>query len=352
MLHQDVRTLLDEAVPALPPSTVNPAEAVRRVAVIRRRRRTAMVSVAAVAVAVVAAVPAAISAVSGPSDRSVIPAGGRQFDPMVRTARVGWVPPTLDTPSWTLTASRQEFGGIEKGAKDGHGLSLTILASGEKFVTGAIGLPGNAVDRPTRPVNGRRAICLADPHVADSCSAVRWEYAPGAWARVSYSGRLGRTAAEAATVARRVAESVALDAHEPVRLPFRLTGPAASLGVTETAFSTPPGSQAHPWSVIVGLGHSRESRDGDVFVTPAVGISVLQRPASAGKLPQDGPPNASIGAHPARRIPAGLIVWGVNGTRVALDVNDSDLGAEEIYDHLHLVPNPNNYTTWTDRPLG
>lgn len=217
MPDTEIRAMLERALPAtLPPSTVDSGAAVRAG---RRQRHRRLAAMAGVAVAVPALLVAATVAldrspaptqVAGPGTAST-PADGTgtgtgtegtggvrpglpavaptRFDPLRRTLEVGWRPAGLRNPQWELTAARQSFAAEGTGAGD-VGLYVSVFARGQRPPAGefAAGVPMDAVEKPTTPVRGRPAVCLADPALPRSCSALRWEYAPA-------PGRRSRTPA-------------------------------------------------------------------------------------------------------------------------------------------------------------
>jgi hypothetical protein len=237
------------------------------------------------------------------------------FDPLTRSLAVGWVPGGLNLATATVRVHEQSFIAVD-GAYDDleHGLSITVLSRGrgvDQFSTSGYGLPRGAVQHPTDPIRGSTAECLSDPLVP-TCTALRWQYAPDAWAQVSYAGSAGPTPEAAAAVARRVAESVSLTVAEPVRLPFAVNERLAGLPPTGTEvqfvdddrIDTTAGAR---WSVQM------------VYATddPADGMAQVHVRWEPGRFVPDpggeGTPNTTVDGHPARLSPHlenSLIVWG------------------------------------------
>jgi hypothetical protein len=281
-----------------------------------------------------------------------------RFDPLVRTLHVGWIPPGLGSQSAGTSPWEQTYAGFDRTYVNGGpdvGLVVTILARGRPLgdlSDGALGLPLDAVARPTDPIHGRPAECLSDPLVPGSCSALRWRYAPDAWARVSYAGTAGPTPAEAAAVARRVAESVSLTGGDPVRMPFAIEGRLASMRVGTTHVSVSerasPGLDDERWSASVYLVDDYE--DLRRFAgARALGIGVRSAFGDpSGRIGRDGRPNTTVDGHPAHLGDDGrsLVIWGVNRTRVSVDFIDRPGRALVAYRDVRLVETPNDPTDW------
>jgi hypothetical protein len=255
-----------------------------------------------------------------------------RFDPLTRTLQVGWVPSGLDGGSVTIGPYAQSYGATDEAYVNGGpdiGLVITVLARGqsvEEFPDGALGLPRDARPRPTEPVNGGTAECLSDPAVAaGTCSALRWEYAPDAWARVSYAGTAGQTPEAAAAVARRVAESVSLSTPAPVRLPFTLGGRLAGLQPLSTTVSVSDDVDAVTgarWTAGLDLATAADATAAEVRVqsswTPGGGGTPGSR--------KYGAPNTTVEGHRAVLDESGtwLVVWDVRGSTVSiLDAHDA-----------------------------
>jgi hypothetical protein len=343
----DVQTLLEESLPPLPPSTVDPARAVTAARAIRRRRRG--LATAAAALAVLAAVPLAFGELPlrSTADQSAAdpakPAG--RFDPLVRNLHLGWTPPSLVSRQWETTPRRQSFYGSERGKQDDDGLRVEFLAQGDELV-----VKGQPVDdelipvaRPTAPVNGRPAWCLVVPGATGTCHDLKWEYAPDAWARVSYTGPLATDEATATALVRRVAEAATFTANTPVRLPFELAGQTRRLHVLRALLLEPPGTSKDPWMASLVLSTDEDSRDASAgSYVDVVGI--------AGHLAVDPGQNTVLDGKPARKSDTGLIAWNVRGTRVSVSLGDAERKAgwrpESVYRDLRLVANPADVASW------
>jgi hypothetical protein len=380
MHEDDVRAVLDRAVPDLPPSRVDPALAIRTAR--QRRRRTVTVAAAAAAVPVVVAAgavaatrgeqaaPAAPAASRTAATTAPAPVAGpglpttppRSFDPLLATLEVGWHPPAFAAVSRSTAPERQALAFTPRHVEvpDGEaappdtGLYVAVLAAGRSFgdAERSFGTDGaeEPVRTPTAPVRGRQAYCLSA-----SCAALRWEYAPGTWAWVGYAGP-----GDPGAIARRVAESVSLGARERVRMPFRLTGATARLAVTGTRVETFPegwtGSYGERWSASLDLDRPGSPRPGPEDHAPrGIRVDVLDRPAAAGGLPdgRDPAPNTEIGGLPANVSADGaeLVRWGVRDTRLSVSVSSGPWRARSVDADLQLVTDPAGRSTWVD-PVG
>ncbi len=300
------------------------------------------------------------SAAPSPGGPAVAPT---RFDPLMRTLHVGWIPPGIvdqqaDTGIWG-----QSYGGRDRtytnGGEPPHldaGLAVTVLAKGRpvtELPEHGLGLPPVGVTlRPTEPVHGRPAECLGDPAVPGSCSGIRWQYAPGAWAQVSYSGSAGRTPAQATVVARRVAESVSLSAAEPVRLPFRLEGRLATLRTGATSVSLHPerpGDFGERWDASIYLVDDEKEMAKPHLERRVVAVGAMQKYKDpSGRIPRDPRPNTRADGHPAHLLPGGgsLVVWGVNRSRVFVEFTNHPGDARAAYDDLRLLPEPDDPADW------
>jgi hypothetical protein len=294
------------------------------------------------------------------------------FDPLTRTLHVGWVPAGLKNETAEITPWSQTYGGFDASSVNGGpdvGLVVEILARGRPvsdFSNGALGLPMDAVSHPTDPINGQPAECLSAPVVpeetdipqsrrslaaaakasrppAQACPAIRWHYAPGAWARVSYAGSAGTTPEAADAVTRRVAESVSLTAGEPVRLPFTLSGASAAMKAAATSVTIyhagTTGDQGERWSASINL----------VAGTGDLSIEVVRPNDPSGHIEGDkAAPNTTVDGHPAWRQSDGgaLVVWGISGTRVGVGFEDRPGNAAAAFADMHLLTALDDPAQW------
>lgn len=272
-----------------------------------------------------------------------------RFDPLTRTLKLGWVPEGLDGGGVTIGPRKQTYGAFDDAYVNGGpdiGLVVIVLARGqsvEEFPDGALGLPREREGRRTDPVNGGTAECLSDIRVPEgTCSALRWEYAPDAWAQVSYAGSAGPTSEAAAAVARRVAESLSLTAAEPVRLPFTLTGRLAGLRPVSTSIAladdVDPISGTR-WDATVDLAVAGADDQ------PVVSVGASLEPGDpSGRLDdKDGPPTMTLDGHEARLSEDSLLVWGVQGTRLWIWGRSVSV---QSYDDVEMLDDPTDPMGW------
>ena len=225
-MHRDVRRLLADEAASLPVTTADVRHVLREARRARLRRRLVLTGIALSLGAVLYAVtlgplslrPAAHTASVdvAASGTATVAAAPNRFDPMVRTLRVGWTPAGLTESRMEIDRYEQEF--VAGDSDDEDALAVSVLTTGQASQEST-----PSASRRTADVNGRPASCLAT-----DCSALRFEYVAGAYGTVEYHG------ADAASAARRVAESVSLSEAVPVSLPFTLTGRTAKLTVRQT----------------------------------------------------------------------------------------------------------------------
>ncbi len=365
----DLRTALRYPSQSAAPDTAGLIAKGRR----RRTARRAVAGAAVIAVVTGAGLVGAIQPGNGPA-RTAPPIAGaapdavlvaatspmateapQQFDPLRRTLNVGWIPSGLGGQHAEITPWQQTFGGLDAAWVNGGpdlGLVVTVLAKGRPvtdFTSGAVGLPREPVAKPTEPVNGGAAECLTDPAVPGSCSAIRWRYAPDAWARVSYAGA-GTSPEQAAAIARRVAESVSLTDGEAVRMPFALKGKLADMTVAQTLVSinNTPGRFGETWSANVDLVPTGTAVK-KTYGPQGLAVEALFIPGDpSGRIERDEPPNTTVNGHPAwlRADRAAVVVWGASGTRSLAEYWDSDGDALAAYANVKLLPNPADPAGW------
>jgi hypothetical protein len=362
----DIRELLENDVDDLPPSRVDPRRALERARAIRRRRRLAGAGTAA-AVAAVAVVAGALwggavlpgrhAVAAGSPPASPDPAASTpaavapaHFDPLVGRVALGWLPGHLTGRMTEFTRAEQDVFYGEVGAGRGSaGLTVMFLAAGQRFndSVGSAGLSPGATPVATAPVHGAKAYCLVGGDEAGSppatCSALRWQYAPGAWAVVSYhSADKAVTDQQTAAIVRRVAENASLTAHDPVRMPFRLTGAASRLtpvrslvddgspGSTELELS----SQPDRWSMW----------NSDTAGAVDIGLELQARPTD--QL-ENNPINNTVDGHPACVRSGSLVLYDLSGASAWFQSDDPTA----TYHQTQLVPHPTDRTTWVS-PTG
>lgn len=350
----DIRELLERDVEDLPPSRVDPYQAVARAHRIRRRRRWA--GAGSAAAALVAALVGGLLGAGRPGP-AVPPAGPpapARFDPLTSRIALGWTPAHLTHRTTEITRTEQDVFYGEGDAPSGSaGLAVRFLTAGARYDDlGQVGLSPGATPRAAAPVRGRPAYCLVGGNEttivgAGACTGLRWQYAPGAWAQVSYhSADPAVTAAQAGRIVRRVAEHATLSAHDPVRVPFRLTGPAARLTVLRSLVDT-----GSPASAELQLT-SQPDRWSATSPDNSGGVDVLvEPPGRPADLLSRNPVNTTVDGHPASAQPGqgSLTVYDVDGAAVWIASTSTDLTA--TYHQVQVVPRPADPTTWTS-PTG
>lgn len=273
-----------------------------------------------------------------------------QFDPLMRTLHVGWVPQgladgTLSIQPWLQTYSA--FNRVSGDDASSFGPEVSVLARGRPVADlplGAAGMPmSGAVETPTDPINGRPATCLSDPTSPGTCPAIRWQYAPDAWGRVAYDDTAADTAAEVTAIVRRIAESVSLTAGEPLRLPFGLDGSFATMRAAQTGVAIYNARSSGPeWSAWVQLADGSTDSVVSVMANHAAGDP------SGGADKQENP-NTTVDGHPARLERDGnsgrLVVWGANQTRMEVESSNHPDDPLTIYRQLRL-PTDDDPTDW------
>jgi hypothetical protein len=337
----DIRALLERDAEDLPPSRVDPYRALVRARRIRRRRRWA--GAGSAAAVLVAALVGGLLWAGRPGPP--VPAAPARFDPLTSRIALGWTPAHLTHRTTEITRTEQDLFYREGDAPAGTaGLAVRFLAAGQPHGDlGQVGLSPGATPRAAAPVRGRPAYCLVGGNGttivgAGACTGLRWEYAPGAWAQVSYhSADPAVTAAQASRIVRRVAEHATLSAHDAVRVPFRLTGAAAGLTVTRSLVDT--GSPASAELQLTGPGN------------PAGVDLLVEVPGRPADLLGDNPVNTTVDGHPASAQPgrATLTVYDVSGAAVRVSSGGTDLTA--TYHQVQVVPRPADPATWTS-PTG
>ncbi|SNT53427.1 hypothetical protein SAMN05421812_108256 [Asanoa hainanensis] len=363
---EDLRAALDYPDPPAKPDTR---------AIIARGRRRRVVRRAAVGggLAVVVAGVVAVNALGGTpapppvlvgsapdpalvtASTTAVAEAPERFDPLTRTLHVGWIPAGLTGQGAEISVTQQSFGGRDKEFADGgrdYGLSVMLLAKGRPPTDfmGGLGMPRESVESETDDVNGKPAVCLSDPEVRGSCAALQWEYAPGAWARVGYSGSAGPTPEAAAAVARRVAESVRFTAGEPVRLPFTIGGSTAELPAARTQVSifAPAYQQegGEVWNADLCLAPSPRDVERSVGDTRQLCLGASKAVGTGARLPDDPEPNATVDGHDARIVDMQLIVWNVSGIRVDTTYSDWDVNPRYAYEDLRVAEDPADPADW------
>ncbi|MGB2570414.1 hypothetical protein ACPFP2_18465 [Micromonospora citrea] len=332
---------------SLPASGVDLGRAVRDGRrTVRRRRVAATVAAGIAAVTVLAAVPTLVDHAAGrgradpagpavgssPPPVSVAPMPDRApaaFDPARQYADFGWLPDGLTDRSVlagvdgltvqaaTPTSPTAKAAGTVADLRivtAGHDIALDMardyaVASG---TAGPVGL------EPAEPLNGRTARWNTAVAPVPDAAALRWEYAPSAWAEVAVQSVPPGTDPRA--LARRIALDVRYAVDRPVRLPVRFERlPAGLRPMLHRVGMSADGS----WNVELSYGAGKRTKYGD---WPLV-VLVVPRRSTSGDNGVIGDPDSTIDGHPARRRSsldggASLQVYGVQGLYVELAAHD------------------------------
>jgi len=315
-----------------------------------------------------AARPAAL-ATAAPPLSPVAPSSG--FDPLVRMAALGWVPAGLPVRRTELSVGGQEYfaePAVGRVPADVATVSLVLHRSGWQ--------PDHPKDgdcrrgAPDGTVGNAPAYRLASPYPPGSsvgtsnCGAgLMWQYAPGSWAEVRVLpdvvqiradtgapvGESGASLARHMQVARRVAEHAAFGRHDPVRLPFTVSGLPAGyrLAASEMAIGQLDSVK------VVGRGELlfTDGRAGRTYLRCRVTDAIYLAEYDSAITTVDGHPATFVADAPAQ---LQLVVSGVRGCEVSVDRRGPGGHAEltALYRTLHPVANPRDLDNWTDHPLG
>jgi hypothetical protein len=360
----DVTTLLqDLAESPAPPTTVDIA---RAAATGRRRVQLRRVAVSAALVTVVVllgvgtyvggttalpAPPAPAAPTSAPP-RPMPTAAPAAFDPLVQYAAFGWVPPgaqitdTSTSHHWMSVALRYAGAPAPEGSTatsqpDPGSVTLVVTAAGyglnlENTIDPAVLPDAMRGGAAAEPVNGRRAETLM---AYGYRPALRWEYAPGAWAAVLVADLPGQDPLE---TAHRVAADVRFDDAVPVTLPFRAAAPSAPLYPSVVHVSR----AGEHWGVQVDYG------DGQVHAQdPPLTILAVASTRETGDGAVIGDPTTTVDGHPARTAPlldggSALQLFNVNGVYLELTTHSATTTAQlpgglvGLFRSLDLTPDP------------
>ncbi|SCE70222.1 hypothetical protein GA0074696_0319 [Micromonospora purpureochromogenes] len=325
----------------LPPSAVDLHRAVRDGRRQVRRRRIAATATAGLAVvAVLAAAPALVGRPDRPTPvapaltpsptAAPMPATApAAFDPARQYAEFGWVPPVMNdrtvrtgTDQFALTASAPQM--PPRPAEETPTAELRMVPAGRDIALGidrdfavAAGRAGSAGLEPAELVNGRTARWNTNATVEPRSAALRWEYAPGAWAEVIVR-YAPVSAGDPRAVARRIALDIRYAVDWPIRLPVRFATPPAGLKpmaylVTRRAYDG--------WDVEVSYGTGKRTKYGDWSLV----VRVLPFTYPQGEV--IALPDSRIDGHPARRRSsvdggASLQVYWVQGLYVEMTAHD------------------------------
>lgn len=367
MIEQFLESLRDDP---MPPSSVDVGRALadgrRRV---RNRRLTAIAAAGCTALALVGGI--GVLDVRPPGvDGDRGPTGGQQavttppmpapapaaFDPLLRYAAFGWLPDGLTDSSVKIEADQFLLTALAPtDGKDWSGVELRLVPAGhdialartDDFAVEPGVTQGWAEVTAAEPVNGRPARWNGKALGGGAGAALRWEYAPNAWAEVVVGGRAAGPDANA--TARRIATMIRYGVDEQVRLPFRIARLPATLRPMSISVSTTAGG-AMGWNVQVGYGAGRRTKYGDWPLT----VIALPRTSRTGDGGVVADPDTTLDGDPARRTPMadggrGLQVYDVQGCYLELATHDAATitqlpgGLDGLFRGMTLYPNPRDW---------
>ncbi|HEX5542225.1 MAG TPA: hypothetical protein VFX60_11805 [Micromonospora sp.] len=329
----------------LPPSAVDIGRAL--VAGRRRVRHRRLASAAAASCAVLALVGGITVIVAGEAPDGSRPPVAQEptaspppmparapaaFEPLHRYAAFGWLPDGLADSfvetgtdqlllgAWQpMTAESHERSGVElRIVPAGHDIALADM--GDFAVEGAITEWAGVTS--AEAVNGRTARWNGRAPSSGTGAALRWEYAPNAWAEVIVRG--GAAGADARATARRIAETLRYGVDEPVRLPFGIAGLPDPLRPMSVLVSTRTFMGIPSWEARVAYGPGERTTSGEWPLT----VMALPQPSDTGDGANFGDPNGTLDGHPVRRSSMAdggkaLQVYGVQGLYLELTTDDT-----------------------------
>ncbi|GAA4632713.1 hypothetical protein GCM10023196_067250 [Actinoallomurus vinaceus] len=380
MGEHEARSLITTlAAEPQPPSTIDVERAVRDGH--RRRRRRLLMECGAV-VAAVALVAGGVGLLGRSGGRSapapVAAPAPTRFDPLVRYADFGWLPPGMSERSVSVSSdgivleARTPKGKPYEWFESQVGVALSPAGRNvddESLVPISQGsdenCPHDEQAGAASAIQGRPAQWVfrsdvAGTHCRWTATELRWQYAPGAWAAARIARAPGVTDIPATLV--HIAETLQVDRKEPVRMPFQARYVPAGLRLAESLSDQGvPGSKK--WRVELYFepsGRKPSSGVGSQDDDSGPGVSIDVLPMSASD-PNDetGPPNTTVDGHPAVRMRTKngsgtdevLRVLDVRGFEVSIMTSRLRKGEpERILRGLTLL-GPDR-TAWTTRPLG
>ncbi|MFL6075251.1 MAG: hypothetical protein ACJ73S_17795 [Mycobacteriales bacterium] len=343
---------------------------------IRRRRRLAATGTAAVAVVAAAGLTATALAAGGRgADRAPAgtptagpPAPVTRFDPMVQQVDWGWLPDGLTgrTAQLDPLVERLDVHGTTVQAQGttryGRQADLTVtVPGGEDFDV--------AESVPAPDVNGVPAVWITrlglrsggrPGGAAVDHPMLSWAWTPGGQAVLSLGGQEVPSGQEGRDMVLRMARSLKLDAHVPVRFPFTVTG-MTDLKPCQTTIDTEPTSP-QPWSGSLELSRTGSCPPGKDSQIHALGVRVSRNSDRKGD-PKVGYPNTTVDGHLAVRSQTGghdsLTVFDVDGCRVAMSLDTVDLGGAigtreslpAMIRKVRVVDSPDRTGNWITDPL-
>ncbi|MFC0005447.1 hypothetical protein [Micromonospora siamensis] len=326
----------------LPPSGVDLHRAVRDGRRRIRHRRIATAATAGLAVvALVATAPtlldrgdrpapppvAAVPTATGtPTPAAPLPdRAPAAFDPARQYADLGWLPAGL-TDRTVVTRSTQLTLYAAAPQPGGEGMRLMLrmvprgsdiaLADDDNFVRPA-GSAGTSGLTAAEPVAGRPA-WWNPVAVVGRGAALRWQYAPGAWAEVGLINVPAGTDPQA--LVRRIALDIRYAVDRPIPVPVAFRALPSTLKPMSYQVTTRPGGG---WDARLAYGTGKRTKYGDWPLT----VQLMPRTSEKGDGSVLADPDSTIDGHPARRRTSGdggasLQVYNVQGLYVEITAND------------------------------
>ncbi len=293
------------------------------------------------------------------------------FDPLVRYARFGWLPTGVVARTTIVQAGARGAYTIEAGlpkSSIGAKILVTLFPQGVRPHRDC-SLAAGAAARTTDPAPAAPASvpAVGDRPATWADGALRWEYAPGAWAEIAgqeLTPARGDATAELGALAR-IAGDLRFGT-ESLRFPLAVPQPAEGLRLV-AAWVTERSKVGWNGSLVFSAGDYCPDRKGFAEGVLSVGVTAI--------IPGYGwtgdHSNASVDGHRAIRqeLPGGgraLAVYDDPGPYVTLGASDAGVaallgagGLEAYHRHVQVFAKPDlrtlaepaDQTTWTTDPL-
>ena len=263
------------------------------------------------------------------------------FDPLVRQARMDWLPAGFE-PAETDSTTTEYMALFLRASSNNYSIEVRAWVAGQSYWerTG-----DDAGFGGTAQVNGRPAQWRPFSG-ADGGGVLRWEYQPRSWAQVIVHW----VDREAEAVAHRVAENVRFGGGERIRLPWRLTG--VPDGLTPMYLHVAENHPVSPWRVELTFEGTREGLLGRCPV-----LNVRSTRGEPGPNPSIGPgPELTVNGYPAwRNGTSSITLYGPADISHTVKASESvlrQLGPDGVVGFAAGMELYGDPATWTDRPLG
>ncbi|SCE84605.1 hypothetical protein [Micromonospora mirobrigensis] len=327
----------------LPPSGVDLHRAVRDGRRRIRHRRIAASATAGLAVvALVATAPTLLdprdrpapppvaalpTATAAPTAAAPLPdRAPTAFDPARQYADLGWLPAGLTDRTVVTGPTRLTMYAASPPQVVGEGMRLMlrmvprghdIALADDDFFDRPAGSVGTAGLTAAEPVAGRPAWWNSLPVVGRG-AALRWQYAPGAWAEVGLINVPDGTDPQA--LVRRIALDIRYAVDRPVRLPVAFRTLPSALKPMSFQVTTRSGGG---WDARLAYGAGKRTKYGDWPLT----VQLMPRTSEKGDGSVLADPDSTLDGHPARRRTSGaggasLQVYNAQGLYLELTAND------------------------------